>query len=344
MYFLTLYFNKMKNKLILMSSALLLATFFSCQNQEEEIMSSPNEQEVLSSGFVGPVVKGKSIFSTEKLKNNSRRQNAPIIGKWQKITSDHVNDMSKDAKYGFNRAESATKRAAEVFGSGSVLPIGVFVNDHKAGYGTNPNPIFFWSAEFRPNGALALKDESTSEYTEFKRAHQFRTLSKTNYSDKEQMLYPPGDWSEATKSSITWTVTGSISTTAGGKIGLPLVAEGSVSVTIRLTAGGSGTDEYTVTNNIKPTKHGVLVPPGKTAKWSIYERHKNFEAKWSVPLEFKGDVGVDYGAGQYKGHHFYRIPAKEYFREFDNGNKNYVVNIDTHLDPEYRVFHEIVDN
>ena len=336
MYFLTPYFNKMKNKLILMSSALLLATFFSCQNQEEEIMSSPSQQKDRG------IKVGKTINVRYSDVNASRRSKAPIVGEWQKVNGQQLKTLSQNVNSRYDNEDFAKARFAEILNSGSQLPVGVFVNERVLGLGTNPNPLQYWEAEFRPVGEPFYNKENISDYTPWTQTQ--KSITVKNYDNKHRRLEAPINWAYTDTHTVSWKVGGSLALTAGGKIGIPFVAEGEVSATVRLS--GSYTDNSTTTKTITigGSATGIIVPGRKKVTWTLYERHKNFDGDWRVPVEFRGEVGADYGPSQYNGHHFWYVHAEDFFREFKNPKNAYQISVFSTVQKQFEIRAVIHDN
>ncbi|WP_440879881.1 ETX/MTX2 family pore-forming toxin [Tenacibaculum sp. C7A-26P2] len=326
----------MKNKLILMSSALLFATFFSCQNQEEEIMSSPSQQKDRG------IKVGKTINIKYFDVDTSHRSKAPIVGEWQKISGKHLKTLSRDVNFRYDNEGSAKARFAEILNSGSQLPVGVFINDRGLGWGTNPNPSQYWEAEFRPVGESFYDRENISDYTPWKPIEE--TISVRNYDNEPRRMEAPIKWEFRDTHSVKYEVGGSLALTAGGKIGLPLVAEGETSVTATLSASYSDTSTTTKIITIGGSATGIMVPGRKKVTWTLYERHKNFDGDWRVPVEFRGEVGADYGAGKYKGHHFWYVHAADFFREFKNPKNAYQISVFSTIQKQFEIRAVIHDN
>jgi hypothetical protein len=144
--------------------------------------------------------------------------------------------------------------------------------------------------------------------------------------------------SAKTKTSM-WEITGTAGLELGGKVGIPLVTEGSVKVSVSIAAKGGGSTVKTITTKIfSPV---INVPAWKTVEYVLKERYKTVNSKWTIPMEFSGVVGADFGQ-KVNGSYYWWIPAKDFFNEFTaNGNKRAFVEIKEKDDVQYQIFYRI---
>ncbi|WP_242281122.1 ETX/MTX2 family pore-forming toxin [Bacillus cereus group sp. BfR-BA-01347] len=108
-----------------------------------------------------------------------------------------------------------------------------------------------------------------------------------NASDLEQ-TYNTSEFSQSiTQETSTTTQLGfNASTTAGGKAGIPFVAEGEVSATLEFNYSHTGTDTSSTTNTITAPSQSVKVPAHKIYKAEVYFEKK----KTSGQVEMYADI------------------------------------------------------
>ncbi len=324
----------MKNKISIISGTMLLMCFLSCDNQDNNLI--PPKQNEINYTY-GPVIKVKDNFST----NRNSRSRSYVSGNWQRVNRDHLRQLSINSDINYTNTNDLKDRFTWAINKGKDRPAGVYINNSRFGGGQNPNNKYDWHAEFRAIGR-AQNEDAGANYTPFRRVEGTASRSEVNRSGKRKWMELSGEWRIETTNETKWNVTGSISTEVGGKIGVPLVTEGSVKVSVGLSAGGGGSYSKKITEIIRGG-NGIWVPAGKVANWELVERHRNYKTKWKVPLEFKGYVGADYGR-RHHGHYFWAISAKHFFYDYAQGDKAYVIDLNEEYSKELRVRVWVTDN
>ncbi|WP_109098098.1 hypothetical protein [Aquimarina sp. AU58] len=339
---------------------LSIVVLTSCQNDDliknTEALSLEQEEQYLSEDSDGNSSEIKYTYGpVVRIKDNFSKDSNFSIGKglfsrnsvttdWQKINMDHLKKLSKNAHISFTNGNDLLHRFTRVLDKGTTTPKNVCINDYKFGNGgQNPNKKYDWHAEFRTK-AYIYKGDPGASYTPYKRVQGTASRSERNRSGKRKWMSLPGQWRIETTNQKNWNVTGSISTEVGGKIGVPLVTEGSIKVTVGLQAGGGGSYSKKITEVVEGG--GIWVPDGKVANWELVERHKNYKTKWKTPLEFKGYVGSDYGK-KHHGHYFWAVSASGIFHEYTGYygiQKEYIIDVNEEYEKNLRIRAWITDN
>ena len=279
----------------------------------------------------GPIVKVKKEFDNQVINSKS---SVSFTNAWRDLTRNDLQKLSRNSSIYFLSHDAMRNRFRDLMNKGSRRPANVCVNSVQVGSsGRNPNRDYNWYAQVRGKGIQ--KSKTTSNFTSWKKVRGTNRRSERNRSNKGRWMELPGEWRVTTSEEKNWNVTGSISTEVGGKVGVPLVTEGSVKVTVSLSAGGGGSKSYSVTEVIRGGR--IWVPAGKVANWEASERHKTVAVEWHVPLQFKGRVGADYGQNKLDGHHYWSLPANKFFFDFANGKKKYVIKVKEETNKEIRV-------
>jgi hypothetical protein len=128
-------------------------------------------------------------------------------------------------------------------------------------------------------------------------------------------------YSAASSFSEGYSVATSASLAVSAKFGLPLgLAEQTVTVTLSETQTLSETTTKTRTENY-PSPAGLQLPPGGYVIYRLVEGYDKKVRTWTVPLELKGSVGADYGAGKWNGHYYWAINATAMWPEYAAGTE-----------------------
>lgn len=302
----------MKRNLIKMSVPMALGVVTlllvsSCEKADENEFVADEQAQSEIEYVDGP----KVIVGSESLLKSA----TSTYGPWTTVTRDHLN---KFGSY-FTNTDGNKNRFTAVLGKGPTRPRNVSVNDVKFGSGTNASQKNNWNVDFRTVGKRIGKPKTSSK-TPIKQIAGFSARRMVNRSNKGRwMNVPNGEWAIETSNTRSWNVSGTISTEVGGNVGIPLVSEGSVKVTVSLTAGGSGSNSRVLKENLSSTR--IWVPARKTAVFQPVERHRTITTKWQVPIQFRGFVGADYGK-KHHGHHFWGVNANRYFYEYTDNNRS----------------------
>ncbi|NHN24902.1 hypothetical protein FIA58_004355 [Flavobacterium jejuense] len=212
------------------------------------------------------------------------------------------------------------------------VPKNVSVNDVKLGSGTNPNQGQNWVTErrFVGNGYSG----AAGPYTNWQQVSGYAARVETNYTNTTQNLGGFVLYSSIRTVTSNWNVSATAGLKIAGKVGIPFVTEGSVEVSLSTTAGGGESKSTTFTENYRTPN--INVAPGQSVRFVLEERWRPLNSTWSVPVNFRGYVGADYGK-RVNGHYFWAIPASSYFWDFQNGSQKYTVSINEKSAHEIRV-------
>lgn len=308
--------------------------FLSCQSQDNELINSLGSEVKY---IYGPIINIKdNLFKKKKSQSISY-----VSNEWQKLNKDHLRKLSRNASIDFTNSTDLSKRFASILKKSNILPKGVFINNYKFGKGHNPNNEYNWQTEFSARGYV-FNEDNGANYTPFRRVKGTSARSERNRSGKKRFMEISGEWIIETTNEKNWNVTGSINTEIGGKIGIPLITEGSVKVSVNLSTGGGGSYSKKITEVIRGG-NGIWVPNGKVANWELTERHRNYKTKWKIPLKFKGHIGADYGKKHYN-HYYWAVPAYNFFYEYTKNDKYYIIDFNEEYSKEIRVRAWITDN
>lgn len=319
---------------VLLLSLLILN---SCQ-KEDEIIVEPQINTTLEETneieySYGPIVKVSDAISNTKSTKTSATP-------WRDITKDDLTNLSRNSEMNFLNDSELRSRFNHAFTKSNRKPKNVSINDLRFGGGTNTSEKYGWVAQIRTYASPVTQQPSS--LTGFKRVAGTAARSERNNLSYGRTMELAGEWRITTTNESNWNVTGSISTEVGGKIGIPLLAEGSVSVTVSLESGGGGSQSRSITEVINGGS--IYVPAGKVANWELVERHRDYKSQWDVPVEFSGSVGADYGA-KVEGHYFWSVSANSFFHEYVGSNKKkYIVNVTEEYGKELRIRAWITNN
>jgi hypothetical protein len=239
-------------------------------------------------------------------------------GDWSRITRDDLSHMGSHWNSDFARG-----RFQAVMGSDKT-PVNVDVNDVQLGSsGQNPNGQWGWYADKRLVGNGQISD--IPGFNGWQHVNGYTVSIIRNYG--KSVLNLPKDLfgSTATTQATNWSIAATAGVKIGGKVGIPLVTEGSVEVSFSVTGTGGGSTSTTITQPFY--QPAISVPVGYEAVFELVERWRPVSAVWTVPIEVSGLVGADYGAGKWNGHYFWTLPATSYFYEYGNrpGAEKYTV-------------------
>lgn len=241
-----------------------------------------------------------------------------VYGDWSRITRDDLSHMGSHWNSDFARS-----RFQAVMGSDKT-PVNVDVNDVQlGGSGQNPNGQWGWYADKRLVGTGQFSN--IPAYGDWKHVNGYQITVLRNYGKTVMKLPKEKFADQATTEATNWSIAATLGVKIGGKVGLPLVAEGSVEVSFSVTGTGGGSSSVTITQPFY--QPAIDVPVGYEAVYELVERWRPVTAVWSVPIEVQGVVGADYGPGRWNGHYFWNLPATSYFYEYGNrpGAEKYTV-------------------
>jgi hypothetical protein len=102
-----------------------------------------------------------------------------------------------------------------------------------------------------------------------------------------------------------WNVTGNVSFTVGGNVGIPFVASGMVSATVGISAGGGGSESTSTSVN---RRYEASVPAYSYRVIDFLQDRKAAEADYNLPVDITGRIALNYGR-RVGGHFFWGIDA-----------------------------------
>ncbi len=299
--------------LLLASMSLFFIT--SCSKEEEDTLTKPQAENAaeLDNDNI-KYTYGKTIQT--KFYNESTdllsRNNDKVYGSWAEVTPTDLVKLSKPG-YSFVNKDAIQNRFTILLNKGPRRPISISVNDYKIGKGSNPNRRYNWKAEVRTIGEKI--ETKTSKFSKWTSASS--RISYPNNSGVRKWMVS-GSQMRYTKSETKgWSLGGSVSLEVGGKIGVPLLSEGSTKLTISMSGERNG-NSGTSTTEVIQEPVGQWVDPGMYINFEVMQREIIETTKWSIPLEFKGYVGSDFGRKKHHGSHYWAVSAGRYFHEYQN--------------------------
>lgn len=237
--------------------------------------------EMLENGWAKLENKNKenSLTST----NNQR--NARIR---EKLTFDHL------AGLGFNQ-HRLKNLITDNFNSS---PDGISVNSEGRFNAVNPTI----TDQYSRFAYIESGNPSVTVTTQSEEEKVVYDYTLYNYSDQTDTHTLVRSHQSGTTSS--WSVSSSVNVTVGGKVGIPLISEGSVEVSVGTTAGGGGSESHVVTNEIQST---VSVPPHSKRRVVLIERIKDAKYEYEIPVYTSGWIGSNFGH-KVNGHYYWFSP------------------------------------
>ncbi len=310
------------------TSALLFLQ--SCDNQEEELNIIENETSIHPEHVYGPAV---TIKDNEE-SGLANRNTDNISTNWKRISSDDLRTFEDEhGRKSFTNTDALKNRFTFILNRGSRRPNNVSINGSKFGFGSNPNGRFNWNADFRASGKKTKNSNST--YTAWKRIQDIPARWDRNRSKKGRWMELQGEWRVETTNETNWSVKNSFSHSFSLEISVPDTFKATNTFTVGLDRTKGGSESRKITDVLRGGR--IWVPAGKAVVWEAQERHKTNKSTWSIPLEFRGKIGADYGTQKHHGSHYWSVPAKNFFYDYTERDRKYVVNVSEDNSKQIRV-------
>jgi Peptidase propeptide and YPEB domain/Fungalysin/Thermolysin Propeptide Motif len=241
--------------------------------------------------------------------------------------------------------EYAKDRFSSVIGSYPTRPNSVCFYDYKLGSGgSNPclaNYSGWTPVQYRYNGTGTYSQNTV--YTAWTAVPGYSAVTVPNYKSTAQNIGGYILYSSATATQNNWSVTTSVGIKIAQEFSVPLFggAKTSVDVSLGVSAMVAKSTTTTITTNfLAPV---ISVPAGKAVKYQLVQQWKPVRTVWSVPLQFSGSVGADYGSGKWNGHYFWQVPATSYFYDYaGTGSEKATIVVDERLEHGFKVIATIV--
>jgi hypothetical protein len=213
-------------------------------------------------------------------------------------------------------------------------PIGVGVNDFLNGSGHNPTNDYNWKVYKRLDVLRVAPPKITSGGV-WRPAPGVPATILVNFSNHDD-IHPAGAGPATitTYKDKSWYVGASLAVTVGGEVGIPLVAAGSVDVTMEMNAGTGGSTGRQVA--IQPRVVGFRIPPRHRAILTLVETHFSYDSTFKIPVKLTGWVSSDWGTHQFYGSHFWALDAGLFFYEATNNQRFYTVSMHEEVGLTYK--------
>lgn len=236
-------------------------------------------EEMLASGWT----KLASTSTTTATSGEMTRQNSSRIS--EKLTFDHL------AGLGFN--EHRLKDLITNYFNSS--PDGISVNSERRFNAPDPTITDRYSRfAYIESGTPSVTITTQSE--EEKIVYDYTLYNYSGQTDEHTLVR-----SHQSGTTSNWSVTSSVNVTVGGKVGIPLISEGSIEVSVGVSASGGGSESHVVTNEIRST---VSVPPYSKRRVVLVENVKDAKYEYEVPVYTTGYIGANFGH-RVDGHYFW---------------------------------------
>lgn len=308
------------------SSIVLLAVFcfLSCEKEtdlltatQEKTEKEVSEEELITQGLIP--LEETVLFDYTTIDIESADNTVKATTKWSYSL---MSESDLNAIYTSYTDLSFLKvRFKNVLNKGSRKPDGVSVNSFHVGSGTNTSTKYDW--ECYRYFTRKLSGSTTWENSGWEKVSSVNSIRIPNWTDSEVTHGNNSDYVSITRGEVdSWTVSASTSVTVGGKVGIPLVAEGSAEVTVSL--GASYTDESSTTITVNPPTGWFNIPANTDAVLTLYQTTSTATTTYDVPIKVNGYVGASFGK-KVDGHYYWAAAASQVFSEITDGSKNYQV-------------------
>ncbi|WP_338812976.1 hypothetical protein V9L05_16750 [Bernardetia sp. Wsw4-3y2] len=239
--------------------------------------------EMLADGYELAKVETESVALTEEeTKKNAKVQNTLTTN----ITFQDLNNL------GYNEWK-LRDLVKNQFGHN---PDGLSLNSERKFSAPNPTITDRYSHPARMNTGTP---NVTTTGQQIGARDLIAVVTLSNYSNQtDNMSFTRTHTSGTTKS---WSISQSVSVTIGGKVGIPLISEGSVEVAVGLSASQGSEVTNTISNSV--TVSGD-VPPNSQRTFYLYAREQEVTASYVLPVYLTGHLGANFGK-RVNGHYFW---------------------------------------
>ncbi|WP_024772743.1 ETX/MTX2 family pore-forming toxin [Aquimarina macrocephali] len=101
-------------------------------------------------------------------------------------------------------------------------------------------------------------------------------------------------------SNSSWSVTESLSVALGGKVGLPLVTEGSIEITVGVSATQGGVSSR---EEVYEVRSEIIIPPKSKRRVIMTQPVSETKMEYRIPVYTSGGIGANFGH-RVDGHYF----------------------------------------
>ncbi|MBP2833214.1 ETX/MTX2 family pore-forming toxin [Aquimarina sp. U1-2] len=317
----------MKNLKFKYSNLLLILGVFlwSCEKEEPVSPSQNAMEDVIGVGENKEYHDHPKVtFGNNNLQLAKNRGSGEIVIEqpWESLDFESLKLLGRN----FINRDFLKNRFTHILNRGSRRPLNVSINDTKFGSGHNMTEDFNWHTDYRRR-AKRVKVIKNKKFGKVTPVPGFSVLKIKNNTNKGKMMnLPPNSFETRRSTTTNWSISAGFNFKIGAEMGFPLVNKASAEFTVNFDRTHG---ESTTTTNVQryPTDQ-VWVPAGQTAFFQLVEKSKKYTYEWHIPIEFRGQVGADYGKKRHHGHHFWSVPAKNFFYEFKNGSNKMIIDID----------------
>lgn len=175
-------------------------------------------------------------------------------------------------------------------------PDGIAINSENRFSGINPtitDQYSHFAYIHTATPTITILNENT-EHTEIVYDHIFY-----NYSNQTDTHTIVRSYNRGT--STNWSVTESIDVSIGGKVGIPLLTEGSIEISVGVSTTQGGSQSNTVTDQIRST---ITIPPYSKRRILMIEQSSYAKVKYDIPVYTSGYIGANFRR-RVNGHYFW---------------------------------------
>jgi hypothetical protein len=336
--------KKLKLKSLIALSAIFIGgLIISCENEAVETNQKVDLYEGLSPEVVSKIKEVERIIPDVDWPNigykNARELVLSGAEVWEhKATNEEKQKMSDlDKKIKINSPKSASKASSQRLTilqlrqigwlndtqivdqllTNGLRPKGFSIDNYasRGGKGSLPND-YNWRADVTVGDAYLTNESPLTTLPSI----MYSTTGK-NF-DYRSVDVAELAFSMAVTKEKNWNVTGSISFTVGGQVGIPFVAAGYVETSIGLSAGGGGSNTESIQVN---RRYEAQIQPRTQRLLAFFQSNKRATAVYHVPVRLTGVIATNFerrNAGSY----FWAVDASKLQRGNEEvvGNQTYV--------------------
>lgn len=340
--------------------SLVVATFVSCDkedlNKEQIISQTENAKHIEGVKPDGADVYKIDGVSAEEIRASHQNGKEPIhvYTPWTPINKDVVSragfandgDVINYFFAVYNRLHPTAPLTS--------VPRAVYIGSNNAVdiYGSDPNygNPFLDASYVAHNNAVHPHYRYDGEGTVELHTAQIGWRPDTRFS---AISYPPSNSahtyvpSDGTLFSVTstktvgWSLDRNASLSAEGEVGLPLVANGKITVQLEVNVGVSHDISTSLTTNF--SFPNVSVPKGKRVTFQLEERWVPASTIWRIPIKFTGHFGasdIRISGSSFIGSYTF-LAANNCDQDFSPQGKYKVVRVYERLSHQYQVAYYI---
>ena len=276
------------------------------------------EEELIAEGYIP--LEEMVLFDYDTSKNKQDNEGARTEGrKWSYSRMTWEDLRAIDSRYVDQHVMRYTFKDA--LNKDERWPEGVSINDVHLGWGLNTSLRYGWYCHKyftrRPVGRTSWRNSG------WRRVPGVNSITIPNWTSSEVTHANTSDYvSMSNAKQRNWSVESSGSLAVGGKIGIPLISEGSAELTI--TVGGSHGGEISETITINPPTGWFKIPPHTDAILTLAQTTSTAITKYDVPVRVDGYVSANFKK-RVAGHYHWAVDANKVFKDIRYGRKKYRV-------------------